>query len=104
MLVVMNADSGAIEAALPIGAHVDTTRFGAGEAFASAGDGTLAVASQKDGKWIIQETVTTPKGARTMGLDSSTQKIYLPTAEFEPATTDRPKPKPNTFMIVEVGR
>jgi DNA-binding beta-propeller fold protein YncE len=103
MLVVMNANSGAIEASLPIGAHVDTTRFGAGEAFASAGDGTLSVASQKDGKWIIQETVATPMGARTMGLDWSTQKIYLPTAEFEPATTDRPKPKPDTFMIVEVG-
>jgi DNA-binding beta-propeller fold protein YncE len=104
MLVVMNADSGAIEASLPIGARVDTTRFDAGEAFASAGDGTLAVASQKDGKWIVQETVATPKGARTMGLDSSTQKIYLPTAEFEPGTTTRPTPKPDTFMIVEVGR
>jgi DNA-binding beta-propeller fold protein YncE len=104
MLVVMNADSGAIEASLPIGARVDATRFDAGEAFASDGDGTLAVASQKDGKWIIEETVTTPKGARTMGLDSSTQKIYLPTSEFEPATTDRPSPKPGTFMIIEVGR
>ena len=104
MLVVMNADSGAIEASLPIGAEVDATRFDAGEAFASARDGTLAVASQKDGKWIMQETVTTPKGARTMGLDSSTRKIYLPTAEFEPATTARPRPKPDTFMIVEVGR
>jgi DNA-binding beta-propeller fold protein YncE len=104
MLVVMNADSGAIEASLPIGGRVDATRFDAGEAFASTGDGGLAVASQKDGKWMIQETVATPKGARTMGLDSSTQKIYLPTAEFEPTTTDRPKPKPGTFMIVEVGR
>jgi DNA-binding beta-propeller fold protein YncE len=104
MLVVMNADSGAIEASLPIGGRVDATRFDAGEAFASAGDGALAVAGQKDGKWIILETVTTPEGARTMGLDPSTQKIYLPTAEFEPATTDRPKPKPGTFMIVEVGR
>jgi DNA-binding beta-propeller fold protein YncE len=104
MLVVMNADSGAIEGSLPIGAEVDATRFDAGEAFASARDGTLAVASRKNGKWILQQTVTTLKGARTMGIDSSTQKIYLPTSEFEPATTARPKPKPGTFMIVEVGR
>jgi DNA-binding beta-propeller fold protein YncE len=103
MLVVMNADSGAIAASLPIGAGVDATRFDAGEAFASAGDGTLTVAAEKDGKWMVRETVTTPKGARTMGLDSTTQKIFLPTAELEPATTGRPRPKPGTFKIVEVG-
>lgn len=104
MLIVMNADSGTIEASLPIGAEVDATRFDAGEAFASARDGTLAVAAQRDGRWIVEQTVATPKGARTMGLDSATQKIYLPTAEFEPSTSARPTPKPNTFMIVEVGR
>jgi hypothetical protein len=42
-----------------------------------------------------------------MGVDDATGKLYLPTAEFEtPAlgATGRPKAKPNTFMIVEVGR
>jgi DNA-binding beta-propeller fold protein YncE len=104
MLVVMNANTGAVEGSLPIGAGVDATRFDAGQAFASVGDGTLTVASEKNGKWIVEQTVTTPKGARTMGLDPSTHRIYLPTAELEPATTGRPKPKPGTFMIVEVGK
>lgn len=39
-----------------------------------------------------------------MGLDPATNRIYLPTAQMEPATTGRPKPKAGTFMIVEVGR
>jgi len=103
MLVVMNADTGAVESSLPIGAGVDATRFDGGLAFASAGDGTLAVASENDGKWAVVQTVATPKGARTMGLDPTTHRIYLPTAELEPAATGRPKPKPGTFMIVEVG-
>ncbi len=103
MLVVMNSETGAVEGSLPIGAGVDATRFDAGEAFASTGDGTLTVATLKGGKWIAPEIVTTAKGARTMGFDATTRKIYLPTAELEPVTTGRPRPKPGTFMILEVG-
>jgi DNA-binding beta-propeller fold protein YncE len=103
MLVVMNAGKGAVEASLPIGAGVDATRFDAGEAFASTGDGNLTVAGQQNGKWVVEQTVATAKGARTMGLDRTTHRIFLPTAELEPAATGRPRPKPGTFMIVEVG-
>lgn len=103
MLVVMNAGTGAVEASLPIGAGVDATRFDAGEAFASTGDGNLTVAGQQNGKWVVEQTVATAKGARTMGLDRTTHRIFLPTAELEPAATGRPRPKPGTFMIVEVG-
>jgi hypothetical protein len=42
-----------------------------------------------------------------MGVDEGIGKIYLPTAEFEapvPGATGRPKAKPDTFMIVEVGQ
>jgi DNA-binding beta-propeller fold protein YncE len=104
LLVVMNADSGAIEASLPIGAGVDATRFDSGQAFASTGDGKLAVAALTGGKWTVAETVTTPKGARTMGLDAATHRIYLPTAEQETDAAGKSKTKPGTFMIVEVSR
>jgi DNA-binding beta-propeller fold protein YncE len=101
---VMNAQSGKVEAALPIGAGVDATKIMAGEAFASCRDGSLIVAVEKAGKYEVEQVVKTPEGARTMGIDEASQKIYLPTAELEPATTGRPKPKPGTFMIVVVGR
>ena len=103
-LVVMSTENGAVEASLPIGAGVDATGFNAGQAFASCGDGSLIVASKKSENWEVEQTVKTPQGARTMGLDPATNRIYLPTAEMEPTTTGRPRPKPGTFMIIEVGR
>jgi hypothetical protein len=83
---------------------VDATGFYKGEAFASCRDGSLTVAAEKSGKWDVEQVVKTPQGARTMGVDMQNDRIYLPTAELEPATTGRPRPKPGTFMIVEVGR
>jgi len=107
-LVVMSTDDGKILADLPIGAGVDATKFHAGKAFASCGDGQLFVASEKDGKFTVDQIVKTPNGARTMGIDDSTFSVYLPTAEFEPApagvASKRPRPKPDTFMIVQVGQ
>lgn len=103
-LIVMNTANGSVEANLPIGAGVDATAFHNGEAFASCRDGSLTVATEKSGKWDVEQVVKTPAGARTMGLDPANGRIYLPTAELEPATTGRPRPKPGTFMIVEVGR
>lgn len=107
-LVVMNADNGKVLTDLPIGAGVDATRFDQGDAFASTGDGALTVASDTPaGKFDVVQTVQTLRGARTMEVDSSTHKIYLPTAEFEPQSpgaTGRPTPKPDSFMIVVVSR
>lgn len=103
-LIVMNDKNGAVEAALPIGSVVDATRYHADRAFASCGGGSLVVAGKKNGKWVVEDTVKTPDGARTMGLDSITNRIYLPTAQMESNGTRRPRPKPDTFMIVEVGR
>jgi DNA-binding beta-propeller fold protein YncE len=103
-MIVMSTSDGKVEAALPIGAGVDATGFDNGQGFASCGDGTITVVGEKNGKWDVVQTVKTVAGARTMGIDLSSNKIYLPTAEMEPATTGRPRPKPGTFMIVEVGR
>ena len=104
MMIAMNAENGKVEASLPIGVGVDATKFMAGKTFASCRDGKLFVAGDKVGKFEIEQVVKTPDGARTIGVDETSSLIYLPTAEFEPATTGRPKPKPGTFMIVVVGR
>jgi DNA-binding beta-propeller fold protein YncE len=105
-LIVMSANDGKILAALPIGASVDATKIDGELAFASCADGTLAVASATSpGKFEIVQTVKTPAGARTMGVDPTTHIIYLPTSEFEAAAAGaRPRSKPGTFMIVVVAR
>jgi hypothetical protein len=59
------------------------------------------------GKFEIVQTVTTAVGAKTMDVDPGTQKIYLPTAEFEeqkPGASGRPAAKPGSFMILVVAR
>jgi DNA-binding beta-propeller fold protein YncE len=103
-LIVMSTHGGKIVADMPIGAGVDATRTYAQWAFASCGDGTLAIAKeQSPGKFEIAQNIKTLRGARTMGMDDGTRDIYLPTAEFEtpkPGVRGRPAIKPGTFMIV----
>ncbi len=103
-LIVMSTQDGKVEASLPIGAGVDATAVHEGQAFASCRDGSLVVAGEKAGKLEVAQVVKTPDGARTMGVDPQTHRIYLPTAEFEDPSAPRPKPKPNSFIIVVVGR
>jgi hypothetical protein len=107
-LIVMSTDDGKVLADLPIGTGVDATKFDGRQAFASCRDGKLEVAGETaPGKVEVQQTVTTPVGARTMDVDPETHKVYLATAEFEeqkPGVTGRPVAKPGTFMIVVVGR
>ena len=105
-LIVMNADDGKILAALPIGAGVDAVQFD-GDVFASCRDGSLAVARQlPQGAFHVIQTVATPLGARTMGLDPTAHTLFLPTAEFGHSkdAQSRPVAKPGSFMIVVVRR
>ncbi len=104
-LIVMDANNGKVLAAFPIGAGVDATKF-AGDIFASCGDGTLTVVGESTpGKFQVVQTVQTPRGARTMGVDPTTHTLYLPTAEMLPPAEgqSRPRPKPDTFMVVVVS-
>jgi len=105
LMIVMSADDGKVLASLPIGAGVDATQFDR-NAFASCGDGTVTVVGETaPGKFEVLQTVATKPGARTMGLDPNTHILYLPTAEFEPASgKGRPVAKPDSFMILAVTR
>ena len=104
-LVVMSAEDGKVLADLPIGAGVDATKFD-GDIFASCSDGTLTIAREgAPGKFEVVQTVQTPRGARTMGVDPANHTLYLPTAEFEPQSQgqSRPRAKPGSFMVVVVS-
>jgi hypothetical protein len=104
-MVVMDANTGKVLGAVPIGAGVDATAVDGDQAFASCRDGSLTVVGEKSGSYVASQVAKTPAGARTMGVDTSTHTIYLPTAEFEPqpaGSSARPKQKPGTFMVVVV--
>jgi hypothetical protein len=77
-----------------------------GDAFAACGDGTIAVVREgKEDEWSVAETIQTKPGARTIACDEKSHRLYLPTAEFEPAEAGkRPAMKPETFQILVVGK
>ena len=94
-MIVMSLDRGEVLASLPIGAGVDAIKYDDGKSFASCRDGSLVVVGEKaPGKFEVAQIVKTPIGARTMGVDSNTHTIYLPTAEFQPGKIRR-KPAGN---------
>ena len=107
-LIVMSTEDGKVIADLPIGESVDATKIDGGQAFASCRDGSLTVAAETAaGKFEVVQIVKTRPGARTMGIDPITHKIYLPTAEFgqpRPGSKGGAPTKPDTFMIVVVAR
>ena len=81
-----------------------------GLAFASSGDGMLAVVDAAHGYKTI-ELLPTMKGARTMAYDDSTHRVYVVSAEMgarpEPtAANPRPRPAivPDSFQVVVIGR
>jgi hypothetical protein len=103
----MSADDGKVLADLPIGAGVDATKFDDGYVLTSCRDGSLTVVRETSAQELeVVQTVKTRPGARTMGIDSTTHEVFLPTAEFEAQATaqSRPVPKPDSFMIVVVRR
>jgi len=100
-LIIMSTQNGKVIGDLPIGDHVDAVKMDNGRIFASCGDGTLAVVSETaPGVFKIVQTVKTPQGARTMGVDPSTHRIYLPTAEPGPPGGKKPGP----FIIAVVSQ
>lgn len=67
--------------------------------------GRRTVISEKAGDFEVEQTVKTVEGARTVGIDSTCQEIFLPTAEMLPAAPGHgAEPKPGSFEIVVVSR
>jgi DNA-binding beta-propeller fold protein YncE len=114
LLVVSNADTGAIVATAPIGSGCDGVRFdpATGLIFSSNGEGTLTVIRQvTPDRYEVAETVPTARGARTLEIDLQTHHVFLATAEFAPpaaATAKNPRPRPQvlpgTFQLLEFGK
>jgi DNA-binding beta-propeller fold protein YncE len=104
-LIVMSTKDGRVVSDMPIGPSVDAVKFEGGQAFASTAGAQLFVAGERTpGKFEIVQTVKTGEGARTMAIDTSTHRIYLPAAEFETGTNGRRAAKPGIFLLLVVAR
>jgi DNA-binding beta-propeller fold protein YncE len=111
-MIVSDPATGKVLATPPIGSGVDGVAFDDGYAFSANGqDGTITMVGETSpGKYDALATITTQRGARTIGADQKAHKLYLPTAEYGPAQAGkegkagRPQALPDSFEILVVGR
>jgi hypothetical protein len=111
---VLDSDSGKNLQSFPITAGVDAAVYDSesGLIFVSTREGMVHVFHEDSpNKFSEVETIKTEFGAKTMGLDTKTHKLFLDTADFGPPpapTADRPHPQgaaiPGTFHVLVYGR
>jgi YVTN family beta-propeller protein len=110
---VIDSNTGKVLATPDIGDGPDAAGWDAAHklAFASCGEGVLAVVDASKPGYPTIETLPTQRGARTMAYDSAADRIYLVTAEYGPRpepTPDNPHPRPaivpGSFTVIVVGR
>jgi YVTN family beta-propeller protein len=112
-MAVVDSNSGKVIATPTIGDGPDAASFSPGKdlAFASSGDGILAVVDASKPEYPTIESLPTQRGARTMTYDPSTDRAYVVSAEFgarPAATADNPRPRPaivpGSFTVIIIGR
>jgi WD40 repeat protein len=123
-MVILNSDTGKILDTLPIGTGTDGATFNPNtmEAFSSNGDGTLTVIKENSPtSFVVEQNVTTMRGAKTLTMDTKTNHVLLIAAEYGPPPAppaDAPPPDatkkggrgprapmlPDSFSIVVVGK
>jgi YVTN family beta-propeller protein len=113
MMTMLDTQSGKVVGTAPIGTGVDGAAFDDSTqlAFASCGEGVTTILKEETPeKLSVVQTLQTKRSARTMALDPKTHRIYLPSAQFEPAPSPspgsspaRPTIVPNTLKLLIYG-
>ena len=109
-MVILSAGDGKIITTLPIGQGVDGAGFNPQtmEAFSTQGDGTLTVIKENSPtSFVVQQTVETKRGARTMTIDTKTNQIFTITGDFIPQPSGqrgRGQMVPDSFSVIVIGK
>jgi DNA-binding beta-propeller fold protein YncE len=114
VMAVSDYDAGNVVTTVPIGQGVNGAGYdpASGDAFASTADGVLTVIHQDSpDRYRVAQSVQTAPGARNMGLDPETHRVFVVSGEFAPApaaTPANPRPRrtvvPGTFKLMVVER
>ena len=112
-LAIIDASSGKVIQSLPITAGADAAAFDpqTGRIFVSTREGKIHVFHGDSPEQFSEgETITTAYGAKTMGFDEKTHRLFVDTADFAPApapTADHPHPQRRpvlgTFHVLVYG-
>jgi len=112
-MVVMDATSGKVITSFPIGRGVDYAGFDPQSklVFFSCSEGTLNIFHEKSAdQYEDAGAVKTQPSAKTMAFDPKTKKIFLSAAEYTetppvpPATRPQRRIKPDSFVVLVVGK
>ena len=105
-MVVLNTDTGAVVATVPIGRGTDSAAWDPKRklAFSSNGlDGTISVIAQKTpDSYEALAPIPTALSGRTMAIDPASGRLYVAALDVTPSTTpgQRPTPKPGTLRLL----
>lgn len=121
--VILSANDGKIITTLPTGNGVDTVAFNASTMEAISTDGIggsiTVIKENSPTSFFVEQTLPTMRGARTMALDTKTNRVLTMTGEFGPAPPppDEAHPAqppnlnarngpmvPGSFTLLMVGR
>jgi hypothetical protein len=116
-VVIVNADSGNIITTLPTGMGVDTVAFNPAtmEAISAEGGGSMTFIKENSAtSFEVEQTLQTMVGAKTLALDTKTNRLLTMAAEFGPPPPNAP-PGPagrpargpmlaGSFSILMVGK
>jgi YVTN family beta-propeller protein len=97
------ASDGKVVGRASIGAGPDGVAWMDGAAYSANGrDGTISVVRETaPGRFETTETIRTAAGARTIAADPATHRLYLPTADLQPAVDGaRRVGMPGTFHVL----
>ena len=108
-MVILSAADGKVITTLPIGMGTDGAVFNPHtmEAFSSQGDGTLTVVKESSPtSFSVEQNLETMKSAKTLTLDSKTDRILMIGAEFGPAPAGqrRGPMTPDSFTVLAAGK
>ena len=105
-VAIVSTPAGRQVASLPIGKGADGAAYDPKRhvVLIPAGrDGNVAVI-RLGSKPAVTEQIPTAVSARTIAIDASTGRAYLPSATLAPAVgKERPKPVPGTFKVIVVA-
>ena len=104
VLAVVDLSTGKVRQTVAIGDDCDAVAYDpkANLVFASNGEGSLTVIGKDaQGLYSVRQTLATQPGSKTMALDPSTQRLYVPAAKFTGPPTQKPRPNvvPGSFEI-----
>jgi hypothetical protein len=117
VVVIVNAENGNIITTLPTGMGVDTVAFNPAtlEAISAEYAGSMTfIKENSPTSFVVEQTLQTMVGAKTLALDTKTNRLFTMAAEFGPPAPDAPsgpagRPArgpmiPGSFSILMVGK